>query len=119
MSVQLSAICEVVDDQVPLQAVSIPMEPVGIGTGSGDVFIVAKGRLVVDTPRLFLPVQLGTARASTIAWGLLCGWGIAKSTCLVWDPYRVDVTPIDGLSSDSELLLTRHRGCIGTDMKWY
>ena len=62
MGVQLSAVCEVVDNHVPLPAASVPMEPVGIGTGSGDVLGTAKGRLVVGTPGLVLLVRLGTAR---------------------------------------------------------
>lgn len=82
MGMQLSAICEEVDDHVPLRAVPVPMKSVGIGTRSGDIFIVAEGRLVVATPDLVLPVQLGAARASTAAWG------IAKSTCPIGDLYQ-------------------------------
>jgi hypothetical protein len=58
MGVQLSAICEVVGNHVQLQAASVPMEPVGIGTGSGDVLDMGEGRLVVGTPGLVLSVPL-------------------------------------------------------------
>ena len=58
MGAQLSAVCEVVDNHVPLSAAPVPMEPVGIGTGSGDVLATGEGRLVVGTPGPVLSVPL-------------------------------------------------------------